>query len=72
MQVQEVAPQIKDSVTVVKINTEKYQNLAARYQIQELPTLIVFKKGEVAQRITGLHTAPQLLQVLAPHIAAPV
>lgn len=69
---EEVAPQIKASMTVVKINTENYQNLAARYQIQELPTLIVFKNGQVAQRITGLHSAAQLMQMLAPHMAAPV
>lgn len=68
---QEVAPKVKESMTVVKINTEKYGNLAAKYQIQELPTLIVFKHGQVVQRITGLHNGPQLLQILAPHIAAP-
>eukprot|EP00892_Ulva_mutabilis_P000933 jgi/Ulvmu1/10840/UM007_0014.1 len=67
---EEVAPQVKQHVSVVKINTEKYTNLAARYQIQELPTLILFKNGQVAQRITGVHTGPQLLQILSTHMAA--
>ena len=66
---QEVAPKVKEHMSVVKINTEKYTNLAARYEIQELPTLIVFKNGQVQQRITGVHSGPQLLQILAPHVA---
>lgn len=68
--VQTVAPQIKSHMTVVKIDTEKYENLAARYQIQELPTMIVFKQGEVVQRIKGYRDPEELMQVLSPYITA--
>lgn len=37
--VQDVAPKIKGKMAVVKINTEKYSNLAAKYSVQELPTV---------------------------------
>lgn len=66
---QEVAPQVKGKVTVVKIDTEKYPKLAARYNIEGLPTLCLFKNGQVAQRFEGFMTAQQLMQSLAPHIA---
>ena len=65
---QEVAPQIKGKVTVVKIDTEKYPNLAARYGIQGLPTMCVFKSGEVVQRLEGYQSGPQLMQSLAAHL----
>jgi thioredoxin-like negative regulator of GroEL len=67
---QDVAPKLKGSMSVVKINTEKYTNLAARYQIQELPTLVVFRDGQQVQRISGLHTSEQLMSVLSPHLSA--
>ena len=37
--VQDVAPKIKGKMAVVKINTEKYSNLAAKYSVQGLPTV---------------------------------
>lgn len=68
LHVQEVAPQIKGKVTVVKIDTEKYPNLAARYGIQGLPTMCLFKRGQVVQRLEGFLNGPQLLQSIAAHL----
>lgn len=67
--VQEVAPQVKGKITVVKIDTEKYPKLAARHNIEGLPTLCLFKNGQVVQRFEGFMSAQQLLQSLAPHMA---
>jgi thioredoxin-like negative regulator of GroEL len=38
----------------VKIDTEKYPDLASRFNIHALPTLVLFKDGKVAERIVSL------------------
>lgn len=53
-----------DKVKLVKINTEKYPNIASKYKIQSLPTIMLFKNGEQVDRIEGLPDTSQLLQRL--------
>jgi protein disulfide-isomerase len=61
---QEVSQQLKGRVQVVKINTETYPDLASRHHIYALPTLILFKQGEPADRIEGVLSTDQLVQRL--------
>lgn len=63
---QDVGNQLKDKVKVVKIDTEKYPNLASQYQIQALPTLVLFKDGKPADRIEGVMVADALVQRVKP------
>jgi thioredoxin-like negative regulator of GroEL len=63
---QELAPNVRGKVSIVKIDTEKYPKLAARYDIQGLPTLCLFKSGKVVNRLEGFLTAPELLDRLRP------
>jgi thioredoxin-like negative regulator of GroEL len=49
---------------IVKIDTEKYQGLASQYQINALPTLVLFKQGQPIQRIEGVVQAKQLVENL--------
>jgi thioredoxin-like negative regulator of GroEL len=51
-----------EKVSIVKINTEKYPALASKYQINALPTLVLFKGGKPVDRVEGLPTAEQLRQ----------
>jgi thioredoxin len=61
---QQVNLQLKDKLRIVKIDTEKYQNLASQYQIFALPTLLLFKEGKPVERIEGVVQASQLVQHL--------
>jgi thioredoxin len=61
---QQVNLQLKDKLRIVKIDTEKYQNLASQYQIFALPTLVLFKEGKPVERIEGVVQASQLVQHL--------
>ncbi|MGF1490646.1 MAG: thioredoxin [Prochloraceae cyanobacterium] len=58
---EEVGSKMKDRLQVVKIDTEKYPQLASDYQIEALPTLVLFKGGKPIKRIEGLRQAPQLI-----------
>ncbi|MCC0179585.1 thioredoxin [Waterburya agarophytonicola K14] len=62
---EQVGVNLRDRLQVVKIDTEKYPNLASKYQIEALPTLILFKDGQPAEKIEGVHQAPQLIQHLS-------
>ena len=61
---EQVNAQLKNRLKVVKIDTDKYPVLASQYQIQALPTLVLFKNGQPVERIEGLMQAPQLTQYL--------
>jgi len=61
---EQVGAQMKHSVQVVKINTERYPQLASQYQIHALPTLVLFKQGQIVDRIEGVLSAEQIIQRL--------
>jgi thioredoxin-like negative regulator of GroEL len=63
---EQVNAQLQGKLKVVKIDTDRYPQLASQYQIQALPTLVLFKQGQPTQRIEGVRTAEQLLQDLKP------
>nr|KJB59443.1 hypothetical protein B456_009G254900 [Gossypium raimondii] len=46
----EVSATLKDKIQVVKIDTEKYPSIADKYNIQGLPTFIIFKDGKPLDR----------------------
>lgn len=61
---EQVGANLRDRLQVVKIDTEKYPSIAAKYQVEALPTLVLFKDGQPAERIEGVLQAPQLIQHL--------
>ncbi|PSF37113.1 thioredoxin [Aphanothece hegewaldii CCALA 016] len=61
---EQVGAYLKNRVQIVKIDTDKYPNLATQYQIHALPTLVLFKNGQPIERIEGVVQAQQLIQQL--------
>lgn len=49
---------------IVKIDTDKYPNIASKYQVQALPTLMLFKEGRPVEKMEGAMPANQLI----PHL----
>ncbi len=64
----QVNAQLNQQIQVVKINTDNYPQLASRYQVHALPTLVLFKNGQLVERIEGVMPADQLIQRLQPLI----
>jgi thioredoxin len=58
---EQVGAHLKNKLKVVKIDTDRYPGLATQYQIQALPTLVLFKNGQPVDRIEGVMQAPQLI-----------
>ncbi len=64
---EDVKSSVGDKATIIKIDVDKNQNLAAQYQVRGVPTLMVFKKGELKWRQSGVRAAHELEQVLQQH-----
>ena len=60
----QVNAQLKGRLQVVKIDSDKYPQLASQYQIHALPTLVLFKNGQPVDRIEGVLPAEQIIQRL--------
>jgi thioredoxin len=59
---------VKD-VAFVKVDTEKYPSIATRFQVQALPTLVLFKNGTAVARVEGALSASQLRQWIMQHVS---
>jgi thioredoxin 1 len=58
----EVSDSLAGSAFVGKVDVEKYQSIAARYQIRNIPTMILFKNGKEVNRLVGMRSKEFLVQ----------
>lgn len=63
----EVAKQIGDNARIIKIDVDRNQAVAQKYQIVSVPTLIIFKNGQIKFRQSGVIQAQQLTALLQQH-----
>lgn len=64
----QVNEQLKGKLKIVKIDTDKYPQIAAQHRIGALPTLVLFKGGQPIDRIEGVLPADQLIGRLLPQL----
>ena len=65
---EQLKSELGDQVRIVKIDVDKNPDLARKYQIQGVPTLMIFQNGQQKWRQSGVMQAYQLKQVLQPYI----
>ncbi len=64
---EQVKEKVGDKGTIVKIDIDKNAELAARFRVQSVPTLILFKNGEPIWRTVGVQQADFLVAKIMEH-----
>ncbi|MBL30026.1 MAG: thiol reductase thioredoxin [Flavobacteriaceae bacterium] len=65
----DVANAMGDSAKVIKINADKNQKLAEALRIKALPTLMIYKDGEMMWRQSGEQDVNTLIGLIKDHVA---
>jgi len=60
----DVKSKMGNGVKVIKIDIDKNQVLASKYQVQSVPTIMIFKNSEIVWRQTGVRPAHELVKKL--------
>ena len=61
--VEEIAEERQD-IRVGKVNVDEQMALAMKYKVASIPTLIVFKNGQIANQVIGVTPKAELLEML--------
>jgi thioredoxin 1 len=67
--VEEIAREHAGRVKIVKLNVDENMNVPGKFSIRGIPTLLVFKGGQVADQIVGAVPKEQIVKVLERHIS---
>lgn len=62
--IDELAEEVKDKAEVYKVNVDEEGELANRFQVMSIPTILVFKDGEVLEQFVGVSQKEQLKKAL--------
>ncbi|HAG09518.1 MAG TPA: thioredoxin [Desulfotomaculum sp.] len=66
--VEEVAAEYKDKIIVAKLNIDENQATPAELKILSIPTLVIFKEGQEAERVVGFQTKKELFALVEKHL----
>lgn len=64
---EEVAKSVGDKARVIKIDIDKNQELSVKYNVRSVPTLMIFKDGELKWRASGVRQGAELEQEIAKY-----
>jgi thioredoxin 1 len=59
----------RDDLRIVKLNVDDNQQTAANFEVLSIPTLILFKNGQVAKKVIGAYPKKRLEAELEPALA---
>ena len=66
--VDKLAEEFEGKVKICKLNVDEQPSIADKYKIMTIPTLIVFKGGEVVEKSVGVRSKDDLAQMLNYHL----
>jgi thioredoxin 1 len=66
---EQIAAERGEALKIVKLNVDENQETAMKYEILSIPTLLLFKGGEIAHKVVGAYPKPKLEAELEPSLA---
>jgi len=66
--VEEIATQYEEKIKVVKVNTDENPEIASKYGIRSIPTLMIFKGGDKVDMVVGAVPKATLANTLEKHL----
>ena len=66
--VEDIAKQTQGKLVVGKMNIDDHPNTVGRFGVQAIPTLLIFKHGEVVDKVVGLVNRAKLLELVQKHM----
>lgn len=65
---EEIDEEMNDKLKVVKLDVDENQETAGQFGIMSIPTLLLFKDGEVVEQVVGFQPKEQLTELIKKHI----
>lgn len=65
---EELSDELEGKVIIGKVDVDEEKALAAKYQIQSIPTLLIFKDGELVNTLIGFNPKPNLENALTKYL----
>jgi thioredoxin 1 len=65
---QEVKSVLKDEVKIIKINVDQHQDLASEFMVRGVPTMLLFRKGKLLWRQSGVLSKNELVKIIKEHL----
>lgn len=66
--IETMAKKYSDKVTFAKLDIDKNQKFLGEYDIMSIPTLMLFHKGEIIQKLVGLQDEAYLTSILSKYL----
>ncbi len=64
----EIATEYSGRLKVVKVDVDENQEISIKYNVRSIPTLLLFKDGQVVETLIGAYPKPRLLSTIQPHL----
>ena len=65
---EEIATEYSGRLKVVKVDVDENQEISIKYNVRSIPTLLLFKDGQVVETLVGAYPKPRLLSSIQPHL----
>ena len=62
--IDQLSEELKDKVKIAKVNIEDNQDLATKFNVQSIPTVLIFENGNVVDTLMGLRPKEEYLKAL--------
>ena len=66
--IDELVNDFKDKANICKVNTDEEQNLAVKYGVRSVPTILIIKDGEIVDQVIGAQSKQALADKINAHL----